>query len=98
MYFLRHKNVYHDAPALHSCFRPSLCFSLLQVNNTFYLSHAYSPSLYLDNGTDMAGPLMMGPIRCSETSVRNYYSLRNSPEGHSSQQIPKYLPDINRQK
>jgi hypothetical protein len=40
----------------------------------------------------------MGPIGCPEKSVRNYYSLRNSPEEHSSQQNPKYLQDINRQK
>ena len=31
-------------------------------------------------------PLKMGPIDCSETSVRNYlYSLRNKPEERSSQ-------------
>ena len=30
-------------------------------------------------------PLKMGPIGCSETSARNYYSLRNSPEERSSQ-------------
>jgi len=30
-------------------------------------------------------PLKMGPIGCTETSVRNYhYSLRNSPEKRSS--------------
>jgi len=31
-------------------------------------------------------PLKMGPISCSETSIRNYhYSLRNSPEEGSIQ-------------
>jgi len=33
-------------------------------------------------------PLKMGPISCPETSGRNYdYTLRNSPEEHSSQPV-----------
>ena len=32
-------------------------------------------------------PLKMGPIGCPETSVRNYYSLRNNLEGLSYNQL-----------
>ena len=32
-------------------------------------------------------PLKVGPKGCPETSVRNYYSLRNNPEEHSSHML-----------
>ena len=37
------------------------------------------------NSKKDSGTLKMGPIGCTETSMRNYhYSLRNSPEERSS--------------